>query len=289
MKRQEEQSEEEIKNSLEGKNKKELNKRAILIKALICSIIINFLWGVALKGRKKTILQQNEEIKVLQEMNKEQNKEIKKLQEVNNEQNEKIKKLQEMNKKQKEEIKQNQIEIEKKVDELMKKDKLLERTKKETTNRGSFISREKKSRRERIPQVYEVTMYTADEGAFPKDSPHYGTMTSGKKVYRGAVAVPRDIPFGSKIILKNLPKEWKYLETTFIAEDRGGAIKTKEIKLNDLELSKTFIDELKKYNQIFYKNEEPYVNVRCVDIYTPNIEEAINWGRRNIEGYLIRK
>ena len=264
MKRQEEQSEEEIKNSLEGKNKKELNKRAILIKALICSIIINFLWGVALKGRKKTIIQQSEEIKVLQEINEEQ----------------------------KEEIEEKQIEIERKVNELIEKDKLLERAKKEkkgTTNRGSFASRKKKNKKGEVPQVFEVTMYTANEGAFPKNSPHYGTMASGKKVYRGAVAVPRDIPFGSKVILKNLPKEWKYLETTFIAEDRVGAIKTKEIKLNDLELSKAFIDELKEYNQIFYKNEEPYVNVRCVDIYTPNIEEAINWGRRNIEGYLIRK
>lgn len=276
-----------MKNSSEEENQEQqLKRKTILVKVLICSIIINFLWGFALKSRKKTVLQQNEEIKVLQGINKEQ----------------------------KEEIKKKQAEIEKKIDELTEKDRQLKEIKKEekqtkknkNANRGTFVNRKEKnkklttnktnktvnsktSKEKVIPQVFETTMYTANEGAFPKNSPHYGTMASGKKVYRGAVAVPKDIPFGSKITLKNLPKEWKNLETTFTAEDRGGAIKTKEIKLSDLKLNKKFINDLRKHNQIFYKNKTPYVRVRCVDIYTPDLEEAKNWGRRKIEGYLIRK
>jgi 3D (Asp-Asp-Asp) domain-containing protein len=270
-------NEEPNKKDLKGSKEKKQRRKVILKKALIASLIINCLWGIGLYRYKNIIVKQDGEIKALQALKIEQKT---KTEEIEN----KLKDNEKLIKEKEKLIKNTEKEVQEKNKEIeeLKKKQLINKSKVSTSNRGAI------SRGVSIPQIFEVSMYTKEGGAYPKDSPYYGLMTSGKKVYKGAVAVPRDIPFGSKIILKDLPDEWEYLESTYTAEDRGGAIIVKEEKLENLKLSKDFISELEKHNQIFYKDGIPYVKVRCVDIYTPNLEEANNWGRRKVQGYLVR-
>jgi Uncharacterized protein conserved in bacteria len=72
-----------------------------------------------------------------------------------------------------------------------------------------------------IPQPipFEVTMYTSgyeSTGKHP-DHPAYGITASGAYVSHGTIAAGRKYPFGTRIYIKELDRE-------FAVEDRGGAI-----------------------------------------------------------------
>lgn len=124
------------------------------------------------------------------------------------------------------------------------------------------LSNRSLSSREKIKKaLFEVTMYTNDEGAYSKNSPYFGTMANGEKTHIGAVAGPKALPFGTKIMFENLPKGWESLgKGYFVVKDRGGAIVEKSVN-----------------GQTVY----------CIDVYIGNKTIAKNWGRRLVEGYII--
>lgn len=82
-----------------------------------------------------------------------------------------------------------------------------------------------------------ISHYTASADECGNDK---GITASGKKVSRGMIAAPRDIPFGTKIEIDG---------EIFVVEDRGGAIKVK--------------------NGIYH-----------LDVYVPTKKEAIKKGRK---------
>lgn len=109
--------------------------------------------------------------------------------------------------------------------------------------------------------TFEVTMYTNEGGAYSKDSPYYGTMSNGDQTHIGAVAAPKSIPFGTKILLTDLPKGWEHLgKGAFVVKDRGGKIIEKVVN-----------------------GEKVY----CIDIYIGDRDYAYKWGRRIVKGYII--
>lgn len=100
----------------------------------------------------------------------------------------------------------------------------------------------------------EVTMYTLGECGKLPSHPAYGITASGKKVVAGrTVAASPEIPFGSKIKIPGF-------DTTFVAEDRGGMIKT-------------------------YRGKWP--GIIKIDIYTTDKAQALKWGRRKVQGELL--
>lgn len=131
---------------------------------------------------------------------------------------------------------------------------------KEDTNKKVTLSSRGNSRAKVKEVLFEVTMYTNEGGAYSKDDPLYGTMANGEKTHIGAVAAPKSIPFGTKILLTDLPEGWEHLgKGVFVVKDRGGAIIEKEV------------DGKKVY---------------CIDIYVGNKEYAYKWGRRIVKGYM---
>lgn len=126
---------------------------------------------------------------------------------------------------------------------------------------ANYPTRGEISRGEVREVYFEVTMYTNAEGAFAKDSPHYGTMANGEKTHAGAVAGPRSLPFGTKIVLDESRPGFEYLTNADLTvKDRGGAIKQKTVD-----------------------GKEVY----CIDIYQPDLQTALNWGRQTIPGKII--
>lgn len=79
-----------------------------------------------------------------------------------------------------------------------------------------------------VPIVEEVKKYpvilTGYDNDYECTQSGRGITASGTVANRGTMAVPRQIPFGTKITLKNAPKS---VHSYRIAEDRGGAIKVK--------------------------------------------------------------
>ncbi len=100
----------------------------------------------------------------------------------------------------------------------------------------------------------ETTMYTNDEGWWKPGDPRWGTMASGIKTSRGAVAMPRSIPFGTEVVVDGLPEE---KQIVYKVLDRGSAI----VERDDGTL--------------------------CIDIWTDSKKEAFRWGRRQEEGWLF--
>ena len=160
------------------------------------------------------------------------------------------------------------IQLEKEIQDLKgyvskgdesKEDKETKKEDKETKKEGKRPSRGLSGRKFR-EATFEVTMYTNEGGAYSKDDPLYGTMANGEKTHIGAVAAPKSIPFGTKILLTDLPEGWGHLgKGVFVVKDRGGAIIEKEV------------DGKKVY---------------CIDIYVGNKEYAYKWGRRIVKGYM---
>lgn len=74
-----------------------------------------------------------------------------------------------------------------------------------------------------------------------------GITASGVKTSRGVVAAPRHIPFGTVIRLEGLGN--------FTVQDRGGSIKARDGAI-------------------------------CIDIWMPSHQEALNFGRRKLKGWI---
>lgn len=108
--------------------------------------------------------------------------------------------------------------------------------------------------------IFEVTMYTNAEGAYP----YAGKMANGKYTHSGACAAPIDIPFGSIIALDYVPEKFANKVLRILTkEDNGGAIKRKVAKSGN--------------------------TVVCVDIWTDDHDLAVSWGRREIPGFIVKK
>lgn len=77
-----------------------------------------------------------------------------------------------------------------------------------------------------------------------------GITASGERVQEGMVALPKNIPFGTKVVIPSLDKE-------YVCEDRGGFIEY---------------------------TDEGYMRV---DVYMESHSECLQFGRFVIDGYLI--
>lgn len=109
---------------------------------------------------------------------------------------------------------------------------------------------------------FEVSMYTNEEGYWEEGSPHWGTMRNGEKTHLGVVAAPECIAFGSNIVFDNIPEEWESVfNRIFEVKDRGSEIKEKEVD-----------------------GEKVY----CIDVYIGDRDKAFEWGRRTVDGYIIK-
>lgn len=127
-----------------------------------------------------------------------------------------------------------------------------------SASRGGGRSREVERAR------FMVTMYTNEEGYWDKRSPYFGMMANGERTYFGAVAAPDSLPFGTYIAFDDVGDDmWdKMFNRLFEVKDRGGLIVEK------------VIDGEKVY---------------CIDVYTEDKEMAFSWGRRIIDGYIIKE
>ena len=102
-------------------------------------------------------------------------------------------------------------------------------------------------------EVFEVTAYTLREEECGKtpDHPEYGITVSGKYVTEWqTIAGPKSIPFGTKVYIpffKDKPNEG-----WFVVEDRGDAITEGHF-----------------------------------DVYMEDLSEALNFGRRKLEVYIL--
>lgn len=107
--------------------------------------------------------------------------------------------------------------------------------------------------------TFHATRYTNAEGWWEKDDPNYGMMANGQMTSRGAVAMPRSIPFDSTVLIMDESPFGEH-EEIFTVGDRGGAI------------------------------QEKADDWLCLDIWTPESDYftmAIPFGRRDLEGYVI--
>lgn len=107
--------------------------------------------------------------------------------------------------------------------------------------------------------TFHATRYTNAEGWWENTDPNYGRMANGLMTSRGAVAMPRNIPFDSTVLITQESPFGEHNEI-FTVGDRGGAIKA---------LSDDWLG---------------------LDIWTPESEYmtiAIPFGRRDLEGYVI--
>lgn len=104
----------------------------------------------------------------------------------------------------------------------------------------------------------EATKYTNAEGWFERGDEHYGMTASGTYTAQGTVAAPKSIPFGTKVLLAKAP-DAEDQDRVFTVQDRGSAI----IEDSDGEI--------------------------CIDIWIEeeNINEAYEFGRQHVEGFLI--
>lgn len=104
-------------------------------------------------------------------------------------------------------------------------------------------------------EIFEVTAYTLREEECGKapDHPEYGITASGKYVTAWqTIAGPKSLPFGTKVYIpffKDKPNGG-----WFIVEDRGGAIVEGHL-----------------------------------DVYMENLSEALNFGRRKLEVYILEE
>lgn len=130
--------------------------------------------------------------------------------------------------------KQKQIEEQKRIDEKRRLEE--ERIKKEQESK-------------RVPVTFELSAYCSCSQC----SDGWGTHTaSGLPVQEGFVALPEDIPFGTKVIIPELGAE-------YICQDRGGFIEY---------------------------TDEGYMRV---DVYMSSHEACLQFGRFTIDGYLEYK
>ena len=104
---------------------------------------------------------------------------------------------------------------------------------------------------ERESLIFEVTAYTADECDKSVTDPLYGITASGTIVQEWhTVAAPKSIPFGTRIYIpyfKDMPNGG-----IFVVEDRGGAITEGHL-----------------------------------DIYWPDYNEAVSFGRKMLEVQIL--
>lgn len=150
-------------------------------------------------------------------------------------------------------------ELHKIKQEKLKKEK--ERIEREKTKEKNLALASRGGVRQNSEKVlFEVTMYTNEGGGRPKGDPNYGRMANGEFTHKGALAAPKDIPMGSKINLNSSVPGWEHITNReYTVKDRGGAIKRKT---------------------------EGGQEIIIIDIYTDSKTEALNWGRRRVEGYL---
>ena len=130
--------------------------------------------------------------------------------------------------------KQRQIEEQKRIE----KEKKLEEER---------LRKERESKR--VPMTFELSAYCSCSQC----SDGWGTHTSsGLPVQEGFVALPKDIPFGTKVIIPELGTE-------YVCQDRGGFIEY---------------------------TDEGYMRV---DVYMSSHEACLQFGRFVVEGYLEYK
>ncbi|WP_346961408.1 3D domain-containing protein [Clostridium sp.] len=131
-------------------------------------------------------------------------------------------------------------------DELEKQRQIKEqkRIEKEKRLEEERIKKEQESKR--VPMTFELSAYCSCSQC----SDGWGTHTaSGLPVQEGFVALPKDIPFGTKVIIPEL-------EAEYICQDRGGFIEY---------------------------TDEGYMRV---DVYMSSHEACLQFGRFIIDGYL---
>lgn len=109
--------------------------------------------------------------------------------------------------------------------------------------------REQKEKEEnnKIPTTFEISFYCPCSYCCDLNT---GITASGKNVQEGMVALPKDIPFGTKVVIPSLHKE-------YVCEDRGGFIE--------------------------YTNE----GYMRVDVFLNSHNECIKYGRFVVDGYLV--
>lgn len=105
---------------------------------------------------------------------------------------------------------------------------------------------------------FEVTMYTTKECGKAVNTTGFGKTASGTTVSRGSVAMPTSIPFGSQVIIDGVTED-NNLNIVHTVEDTGGAIVEKTVD-----------------GETVYK----------LDVYTTDLQEALNWGVREKEGWI---
>ena len=109
------------------------------------------------------------------------------------------------------------------------------------------LRKERESKR--VPMTFELSAYCSCSQC----SDGWGTHTaSGLPVQEGFVALPKDIPFGTKVIIPELGAE-------YVCQDRGGFI---------------------EYTDKGYMR---------VDVYISSHEACLQFGRFTVEGYLEYK
>ena len=101
-------------------------------------------------------------------------------------------------------------------------------------------------------ETFQVTAYTEDNCDKLPSHPAYGITSSGEYVKEWyTIAAPKNIPFGTVIYIpffKDMPNKG-----IFVVKDRGGAIKEGRL-----------------------------------DVYMKDIQDAINFGRRDLEVYILK-
>ncbi|WP_346938254.1 3D domain-containing protein [uncultured Clostridium sp.] len=129
---------------------------------------------------------------------------------------------------------------------ILEEEKRLEEERLEEQNRLENERLQKERESKRVPVTFELSAYCSCSQC----SEGWGTHTaSGLPVREGFVALPDDIPFGTRVIIPSLEYE-------YVCQDRGG-----------------FID---------YTNE----GYMRVDVYMNSHEECLQFGRFVVEGYL---
>jgi 3D (Asp-Asp-Asp) domain-containing protein len=245
-----------------------INKDKFTRAIIICTLLIAFIFIVKMSIDKKNNIAQ---LNNLQSVNETLLDAYDKTQyELDNYKAQEIDVLKDELNKQEKEIIKKQIELEEKEKELKDwEDKLDAREKEKEvlaqerkTNVASTMPTRGGVTRGKVKEVMlEVTMYTNAGGWWPKDSPNYGMMANGEFTHKGAVAGPKSLPFGTKILLDETIEGFEYLlDADLTVKDRGGKIKQKIVD-----------------------GKEVY----CIDIYEEDLQTALNWGRQLVPGKII--
>lgn len=111
------------------------------------------------------------------------------------------------------------------------------------------LEREQNQKEEnnKIPITFQMSAYCSCSYCCDTNT---GITASGKNVQEGMVALPKDIPFGTKVVIPSLDKE-------YVCEDRGGFIE--------------------------YTNE----GYMRVDVFLNSHSECVKYGRFIVDGYLV--